>query len=857
MKNSDKKAFVGIFFDRHKRKIYHWYVNSSGKIKKDFFTTAYDFYTQREDKTCKNVKKDIFGRKVYHRITKSYEELNRATEMGSCEAKVPQEIKYLHRVYENNELVPDISVFNIGIIDIEVESEFEFPTPEKAKFPINLISIWTSKSNRIHTFGTKEYTGDKDINYTLCSTEKEMLEKFFDYYESTQINIISGWYIKQFDIPYIVRRCQELKVDNRFSPIGYCEENQNKAGGYHIDGGGYIIGGVATLDYLDLYKNFIYDKKESYQLNNICKAEINEGKSEYEGTINTAWKTDWNKFVEYNIQDVNLVKKLDDKLRFFDLAINLSYQCLVPFEKVFSAVNLITGVLMKYCHRKGIVLPDINGVKEDFIGAYVEAKEGLYHYVVNYDVQSLYPTLIRSFNISPETLVINPEEKNKSKLISTPLEGVYYKKEQGVLPEIVEDFFNKRLLFIEKNKVCIGISQNLSNEEISKRFKVSLEKIPKLILEIKSENGNATYYKRQEQIIKIFMNSMYGVLANKYFCMFNVTNAKTITSCGQDVIKYLTSNTDKWFKNNWHNKYQVFFPEYYKGILDPLNKDLVCLIDTDSGHICLEEIIDSLGIKFNNNKEFLNFVIKLDEKFFKPFFKRLLELYSKKYGCKDLINFQKEKIILKKIILAKKKYCDYVIDKKGEQFDPPKLSITGIEIIKTDTCKFGRKYLKQILQMIIETEDKKKVLNFINNIKDDFFNNTPIEDMSIPKGVKDYKKYAKKEDFNEVEKTLIFKLHTPIHCRAAICYNYLVRKYSLPYQLIGDKTKLKYIYVNEENEIRQNVIGFIDKFPEKFKEIFQIDMNTQWEKAIENIAGRFFKVLKWGNVWDEEVVWTI
>jgi len=848
-----KKAFVGIFFDKQSKKMYHWYINSENKLKKETVKVAYDYYTQREYFGCKDIKKDLWGRKVYHKTTDNFGELQRATEVGSCEAKVPQEIKFLHRMYEKIDLKPDLSNFNIAIIDIEIESEKEFPLPEQAKFPINLISIWTSKTNRVQTFGLRPYTGTKEINYTYCATEQELFEKFFDFYSSKLVNILSGWYCKLFDIPYMIKRCEILKIKNRFSPLGICIENQNK-GGYHIDGGGYFIGGVSTLDYIDLYKNFVYDKKESYQLHSICMGEIKEGKAEFGGTINTGWKEDWNGFVEYNIQDVMLVKKLDDKMRFFDLAVNLSYQCLVPFEKVFSSVNLLTGILMRYAHQKGLVLPDVTGTKEEkFEGAYVEAKEGLYHYVVNYDVQSLYPTLIRAFNISPEKLVMNPSETQKKDLISTPLTGVYYKKEKGLLPDVIEDFFNKRLRFIDKNKVCIGLDQKLSDEEISKRFKVDIEKISELKTEIVSENGDAIYYKRQEQIIKIFMNSLYGVLGNPYFCMFNLTNAKTITGCGQDVIKYLTSGVDSWFKENWHKKYQIFFPEYNKGEIKPIKKDMICLIDTDSGHVSLEELITNMGLTFKTNQEFLDFVLKLDEKFFKPFFKRKLEIYSKKYGCKDLINFQKEKIILKKIIMAKKKYCDYTLDKKGERFDPPKLGVTGIEIIKSDTCRFGRKYLRQILQLIVETEDKKKVLEFINSIKDEFFNNTSIEDIAVPKGINDYDKYAN----GNVEDTLQFKLHCPIYTRAGICYNNLVRKYDLPYPLIANKSKLRYVYVSEENEIRQNVIGFMETYPDKFKEIFKVDMNTQWEKAIENICGRFFKVLKWGNVWDVETDWSI
>lgn len=792
--------------------------------------------------------RDIYGKKIVPQVSKTYYDMKGFLDAGipTCEAKVNQETKFLQRRYGKSNIIPDISKFNVCIIDIETQSE-KFPDVKAANDPINLISMWMSKTNTTYTLGLKEYTGDSDTvkNYWWCADEKRMLEVFMAEFRRRKVDIVSGWNCKGFDIPYIIHRAKNLGIETTMSPLNKYEEKNDKDG-YHTDGGGYTLAGLSTLDYIDLYKNFTYDKKENYRLNTICIEELGEGKVEYEGELNDLWKNDWNKYVEYNIQDVMLVKKLNDKRRLFELATYMSYLCLVPLEKVFSSVNLISGLIMKYCHEKNIYIPDVKASsREKLEGGYVMAKEGFWKWCMNFDVQSLYPTIIRQFNISPETLVIANDCDDT--LIKTPFANIYYKKEQGILPEIVDNIFKDRLDFIDMFNVKQSMEDRLPDSEITKRYKLSSEKIKTIKEQLEKDGQGSGYYRQQEQVRKIFMNSMYGVLGNPYFCLYNIHTARTITACGQDIIKYLTNKTDKYLRKNWEVLAPRIFPEYNLSTLqvEPLQESTVVLIDTDSGHFCFDEMARSIGKTFKDDEDFRDFCYKVDERFFKPYFKMILEKYSEIYNTPNLINFQREKIIKKKLILAMKKYADEIVEKKGKIFSPAKLTITGIETVRTDTPQYCRGKILDVLKLIFDTEDKNKVTEFVSEIKKDFYKQ-PMESIAKPKGVKDYDKYA--EDINfYMEKGLRFKKSTPMHNRAAINYNYLVTKYNLPQRLISNKDKIRYCYVYDNNDIRQNIIGFLGKYPESFKETFTIDYDSQWVVVFEDIINRFYAVMGWGK----------
>lgn len=841
-------GFKNVYYDMYHSRIHHWYTDEKGLSRHEEVDVEHDYYLY--DETGESAIKDIYGKPVKREVAKHYSGLKLLLESGvkTCEAKISQEIKFLQKTYSEQIIKTDLSKFNIGDLDIECAVESSFPKPEEAFVPINLISIWSSKKDQVYTFGLQDYTGnniDKKY-YVYCASEEIMLTKFVEFFRKCRFDIITGWNIKTFDIPYIINRLKKLKLELSLSPLNQHKEN-HKQEGYHTDGGGYSLAGLAILDYLDLYKNFTYTKREKYGLDAICSIELGEGKLRYEGELNKLWKEDWNTFVEYNIQDVLLVKKLDQKLRLLDLAVSMCHESRIPLEKVFSSVNLVTGMVLKYCHRKGIVIPDRQGSVEHtkFEGAHVMANVGYYKWCENFDIVSMYPHVIMAFNLSPETLVYNPIDN--SDLIKTPIDGIYYKKQQGILPEIIQDLFNSRVSLQSKYDVCIGMQQDLDDDEISKRFKIDKKQIPFFKAQIEEENGNASYYDLCQKVVKIYMNSTYGATGSPFFCLYNVDISRTVTAVGRDLIKYLTNKTDNYLMKNWHDIAKKIVPQFVKvEKVVPLQKEVVCLIDTDSGHVCFDEMIQSIGMKIKDNNEFLEFTHTINEKFFIPFYDRILNIYAEKYDIKQIFKFKPEKIITKKIVIAMKKYVDEIIEKKGQRFDPPKLSITGIEIVRTDTPRFCRERIKDVVNMILRTEDKEKVLECIREIKRDFFKCSPDE-IAKPKGIGDYKKYAQSLEFYEKNGLHYSKL-PPIHNRASINYNYIVNKYKLPLKYIDDKEKMKFIYLYDNNEINQNVIAMISKWPDKFNELFKVNYEAQWSVTFEEVIARFFNAMNWGTI---------
>ena len=718
-------GFKNVYYDMYHSRIHHWFTDEKGLARHEEVDIEHDYYLY--DKEGKSEIKDIYGLPVVKETARSYQDLKMLLDSGvkTCEAKISQEIKFLQRTYGQQVIKTDLSHFNIGIIDIEVEVTNTFPKPEEAKFPINLISIWLSKKDQVYTFGTQDYTGDRELvkNYVYCANEKILIEKFLEFFRKCRLNVVSGWNVKLFDIPYIINRCKYNgweELETALSPLNIIRENSHQDG-YHIDNGGFSLAGLATLDYIDLYKNFTYTKREKYSLDAICIEEIKEGKIRFEGELNDLWKTDWNKFVVYNVQDVLLVKKLDIKLRLFDLAISMCHESLVPLEKVFSSVNLITGKVLRYCHKKNIVIPDRQGSKQhtEFEGAHVMAKEGFFKWCENFDIVSMYPHILMGFNLSPETIVYNPMDN--STLIKTPIDGLYFKKEQGILPEIVKDLFDTRVIMQAKHDVCIGTEEGLSDKEINKRYKVDLKQIPYLKAQIEAEGGTASFYDRGQKVVKIYMNSVYGATGSPFFCLYNVDISRTVTACGRDLIKYLTNKTNNYMLEHWHEIAPKLMPDWMRvEKATPLTREIVCLIDTDSGHVCFDEMLESIGLKIKSNQQFLEFTHEINDKFFIPFYDRILNLYAERYDIKQIFKFKPEKIITKKLVVAMKKYVDEIIEKKGQQFDPPKLAITGIEIVRTDTPKFCRERIKDVVKMIFDTEDKTKVLDHIRKIKTEF-----------------------------------------------------------------------------------------------------------------------------------------
>lgn len=708
-------------------------------------------------------------------------------------------------------------------------------------------------SNKIKYF---EYDDCFIIKVKSINKTNEMV-KMYDISTSSNYfisNSVKTHNCKNFDLTYIINRCKRLGIELSLSPVNEYREKSKQAG-YHVDGGGYEICGISTLDGLDLYKNFVYEKEVSYNLNDIGMKVVGEGKLQYAGSINDLWKYDWNTFVEYNIQDVILTRKIELKKRHIDLAINLCYRSLVPFEKVFSSVNLVTGSVIRHLHQNNMVLNDFpKRSKESKIpGAFCYAKSGYYKYAINFDVTSLYPHMVMMYNISLETLLkdviditddiqVTPLSEYKTWIVKDGEEinvgGIYYRKDKvGILPTITKEMFDQRVIFNTNKKIAKDLESNKSVEELYKKYG------QKKVDEIIEAGFKSDYYDSQQMVRKIWINALYGCMTNEFFPMFSIENGMTVTLSGQELIKYLSNGFNNYINKEWSNLAKEIFNKDIKH----KEYDYVLLNDTDSATFHLEPLAKSLGIEFKSNEEFEQFAIKCEKEIIQPFFDRILKEYADSYKAPNIIKFKRENITSKIIILAKKKYALEIINSEGDSFvDKPKIKIKGIEIIKTDTSLFSRKRLRELVDYIFETEDKDKVLDRIAEIKEEFMKQD-IFDIAISKNAKEYTKWCKPTE-EYIKEGMDYKLRIPMHIKAAQNYNYFVKRNNLPYQEIANGNKVKFVYVFENNLLNTYVIGFMGKFPDEFQKEFNIDYETQWEKSFVSIIQRFFDVLGWGKI---------
>jgi DNA polymerase elongation subunit (family B) len=379
--------------------------------------------------------------------------------------------QYISEKYPEDEIKFDITKIKLVTLDIEVASENGFPDVESASEEILTITIQDYSTKKIITWGVYPFNNKQDnVKYIECGSEYRLLQNFLDYWSSNTPEVITGWNIRLYDVPYICRRLNRVlgeKVTKSFSPWGLVTEGEFfVAGRKHID---YDIGGITQLDYLELYKKFTYTNQESYRLDHIASVELGQKKldhSEFD-TFKDFYTQNWQKFVEYNIIDVELVDRLEEKMKLIELAITMAYDAKVNYEDVFFQVRMWDNIIYNYLKKRNIVIPPKNRSHKDekYAGAYVkEPTPGVYDWVVNFDLNSLYPHLIMQYNISPETLLddrhptvtvdkILNEEINFElyKDYSVCANGAMYRKDtRGILPELMEKMYLDRKTFKKK-----------------------------------------------------------------------------------------------------------------------------------------------------------------------------------------------------------------------------------------------------------------------------------------------------------------------------------------------------------------------------------------------------------------------
>ena len=731
--------------------------------------------------------------------------------------------QYISEKYPEDEIKFDISQIKLITLDIETTAEKGFPDVESASEEILAITIQDYTTKQIVTWGVKPFANkQKNVTYHHCPTEHELLGHFINYWMQDVPDVITGWNIQLFDIPYICKRLNRVlgeKLMKRFSPWGLVTENE-----IFIKGRKQImfdVGGVTQLDYLDLYKKFTYKAQESYRLDYIAEVELGQKKldhSEFD-TFKDFYTKGWQKFIEYNIIDVELVDRLEDKMKLIELALTMAYDAKVNYNDVFYQVRMWDNIIYNYLKKRDIVIPPkIRSDKnEKYAGAYVkEPIPGKYDWVVSFDLNSLYPHLIMQYNISPETLL---DERHPTATVDRILEeeinfelykdnavcanGAMYRKDvRGFLPELMEKMYGDRVIF--KKKMI--------------QAKKDYEKTPTKTLEKEIARCNNIQMAK-----KISLNSAYGAIGNQYFRYYKLANAEAITLSGQVSIRWIESKMN----------------EYLNKLLQTTEEDYVIASDTDSIYLNLGPLVNKFfASKSSDKAAIVSLLNKICEEKFEPYIDQCYQNLANYVSAYDQkMQMKRENIADRGIWTAKKRYILNVWDSEGVRYEDPKLKMMGIEAVKSSTPAPCRKMIKDALKLMM-TGTEEDVIHFIDKSREEF-KKLPPEQIAFPRSVSDVQKYKSSSD--------IYIKGTPIHCRGALLFNHYVKENKLTnkYSLIQNGEKIKFCYLKKPNVIHENIISFIQDFPRELDLDKYIDYDLQFEKSFVEPLKAILDAIGW------------
>jgi len=717
--------------------------------------------------------------------------------------------QYISDKYPEDEIKFDIKKINLVTIDIEVKSEEGFPDPDSCSEELLTISMQDYATKKIHTWGRKPYTPTQDnVTYYYFEDEIAMINSFLFHWSQNPPEVVTGWNCRLYDIPYLCGRIERImgpKKMKLMSPWGIVSHETIFINGREFNI--FDIAGVTTLDYLELYKKFTYTNQESYRLDYIAEVELGQKKldhSEFD-TFKDFYNGNWKKFVDYNIVDVELVDRLEDKMKLIELALTMAYDAKVNFVDVMFQVRMWDTIIYNYLKKRNIVIPprDRTEKSERYEGAYVKQPvPGVYDWVVSFDLNSLYPHLMMQYNISPETLV---EEKHPSATIDKILNkeitfemykdysvcanGAMFRKDiKGFMPELMEKMYAERKIF--KKKML------QAKQDYEKNPSVQLEK-------------DIAKYNNFQMARKIALNSCYGAIGNQYFRFFKLANAEAITLSGQTSIRWIENKVNGYLNN----------------LLQTEKVDYVIASDTDSIYINFGPVVNKfLSTKSGDKAAVVTLLNKVCEEKLEPFIEtsyQELATYVNAYDQK--MQMKRENIADRGIWTAKKRYILNVWDSEGVRYSEPKLKIMGIEAVKSSTPAPCRKMIKDALKLMMNgTEDD--VIKFIDESRK-VFNKLPPEEIAFPRSVSDVKKHK--------SHSTIYAKGSPIHVRGALLYNHYIKELGLTnkYSEINNGEKIKFIYLKKANPIRENVISFISDFPREIGVDKYIDYELQFNKA--------------------------
>lgn len=744
-----------------------------------------EFESMKESRSWLEQNKDVAGRHIFGNSNYIHQYITN---------KFPGEIEF------RRELI------NVSTIDIETDYGDGFPHPSEAANRILAITIKNSTSPVYWVWGYGDYDTEKalikPVRYVKCEDEHQLLERFLNFINDPNRcpDVITGWNTRFFDIPYLVNRTAKilgLSAVKRFSPWGIVDYRKVKRRMKEEDT--YDIRGVQTLDYLELFQKFgySYGPQESYKLNHIANVVLGEKKLSYEesGSLKNLYKDDFQKYIDYNMKDVELVDRLEEKMGLITLAMTMAYKGGVNYQDTFGVTNIWESIIYRKLNAMKIVpmITSHQNIKSTFAGGYVKEPDvGMHDWVVSFDLNSLYPNLIVQYNMSPETLVDQSQPESVEYYLSgnKPTENKYavaangstYRKDiDGVIPSIIVDYYDERVSV--KNMMLAAMKEYQSNKTVELEREINT-------------------LENRQMAIKILLNSLYGALGNQYFRYFDLRLAAGVTLSGQLAIQWAEKAMNKAMNR-----------------VMKTNKDYVIAIDTDSLYVNFGPLIEQL-----NPKDPVKFLDKICNDHFEPALEKAYdELFSNMNAHKNRMVMKREGIADRGVWTAKKRYILNVHNNEGVQYTEPKLKIMGIEAIKSSTPEVVRDKFKEVFKIIMSGSEE-ETQEFISDFKNQF-KSLPPEQVAFPRGVNDIKSWS--------DRKTIYGKGTPIHVRGSLLYNKYVKQLKLnnKYELITNGSRIKFTYLRLPNSIRENVVSFPDVLPEELKLHKYVDYDLQFEKT--------------------------
>jgi len=690
-----------------------------------------------------------------------------------------------------------------------------------------------------------------------CSSEEELLSLFLELWESVDPTIITGWNSGFFDVPYLYYRlCNVLGKDEaaRLSPLRKFKFTEWDTA-QPIE-----IGGINHLDYLLLYKKYNPKNEPSYKLNDIGTKYVNLGKVEYEGNLDRLFREDPNKFIEYNLRDVEIIIELEKKFKFIELTVAICHLCHVPYEQIYLATMLNDGAILTYLKRKGIVSsnkptttnPVLKEVHEEYAGGYLkDPVPGLYEWVIDLDFTSLYPSIIRSLNIGIETFVgrivnrdkydnnwslydlkqMNPNEVITIEKLTEKRTTQQAQVKVGTLIAIIEEnnwtiSASGAMFRTDKASVVCEVLTDWFNKRVE--YKNLMKKAYK-----SGDAAKGEFYNRRQHAYKIKLNDVYGCYAvNGWrYTDGHKMISKAITLTGQRV----TQESIK-FVNEWMNKQ-----------LDTKDKDYVVTSDTDSLFIQCKDLVLQRYPETKTKDEYIKAVLEIATEIQKAANDNIdsaVREYLNVGKHDHYFELKQEVIIERGYFAGKRRYAMYIVNKEGVTVD--ELDMKGLDLMKSNMTpmysKFGEKLIQDIMFGKPKPEIDQQIIDFKKYVK-----TMPIEEVAKPTGVKNVESYIERTPkAGEIFSSL--KLKCPINAKAAIYYNDLLKfkKAHKQFPLFTAGDKMKYIQL-KTNPYNIDVIGFTGNDPDFIVKLIDefADREEGFESALLNKLKGIYEDLGW------------